>query len=109
MQEVTKIVEISNSQDDALDYLCNGVEYTVCRSQAVAVKESNNRDLLDHIFDPSCNAYDDNESVNGNSLVASVQSGNEESVASDKAKEDKDFLDYFFEGIESRTCRPESQ
>jgi hypothetical protein len=116
---VTKIVEISNSQDDALDYLCNGVEYSVCRSQAVAVKESNDRDLLDHIFDPSCNGQDDNDSFNQNSLVASIQSGGE-SLGSDfglverKAPEavenqHSDFLDCFFENIESRTCRPPSQ
>ncbi|KAL3917502.1 MAG: hypothetical protein SGILL_004682, partial [Bacillariaceae sp.] len=115
--EVTKIVEISNSQDDALDFLCNGVEYTVCRSQAVAVKQSKDRDLLDHIFDPSCNGSDDNDSFNQNSLVASVQSGNEslasgtdvaerEVPGSKSKKEHKDFLDYFFESIESRTCRP---
>ena len=119
--EVTKIIEISNSQDDALDLLCSGVEYTVCRSQAVAVKQSKERDFLDEIFDPSCNGNDDNDSFNQgqNSLVASVQSGNESLASvSDVAerevphsgkKEHKDFLDYFFESIESRTCQPDNQ
>ncbi|KAG7367260.1 hypothetical protein IV203_029931 [Nitzschia inconspicua] len=111
----TQIVKVKGSEDDMLDSLCNGVEYAVCREEAVGLNQRNKKDLLDHIFEPGCAGSEDGDlSHNENSMVASTECnsisssrGSEEREEPEMSKQqDGDILDYIFEKVESKTCRP---
>lgn len=113
--ETQKIKKIP-SEDDVLDSICNGVEYAVCRNEAVELHQSNKRDLLDHVIEPDFEESQDGYSSNNeNSMVASTESEAESSCVDEHRempdtaiKEDGDMLDYIFETVESKTCRPSS-
>jgi hypothetical protein len=99
-----------NESPDMLDSLCTGVESAVCRDRDVEF--ANERDLFDYIFEPDCagNEFSDVHSLydykdNDNSMVASVGSAIE-SPETPRRKGEGDLLDYIFENVESRTCRP---
>lgn len=110
----TQMVKMSGSQDDVLDSLCNGVEYAMCRDEAVGLRQRNKKDILDHVFDPGCaESENGNQSYNENSMVASEsESAAEGSIDSEEREEsetrnqqDSDLLDYIFESVEAKTCR----
>jgi hypothetical protein len=102
-----QMIKLSGQKDD--------VEYAIHRNDSAESQERYDNDLLDRIFEQECaDANDDHQSVNENSMVASAES---ESIASSRdidvreepysqKQRDRDLLDFIFETVESKTCRP---
>jgi hypothetical protein len=113
--EETQMIKKSGKDDDVLESLFNGVEHAVCRNETTGSRERYVNDLLEQISEAGCaDSNDEQQSFNENSMVASGDSESVESSRdvnmpeeSDPPKQlEEDLLDYIFEAVESKTCRP---